>query len=61
MLVIENVFSYVCQNYYYYHYNRFTTLSPDYLGEPVPEETFTHSHIVIIIQSLSVSSIYYDP
>jgi len=31
-------------------------------GEPVPEETFTHSPIVIDHQSsLSASSIYYDP
>ena len=61
MLAIENAFSYVCQNYYYYHYNRFTTLSSDYPGEPVPEETFTHSHILIIIQSLSAPSTYHDP
>jgi len=33
----------------------------DYPGEPVPEETFTHSPILIIIQPLSASSIYYDP
>ena len=33
----------------------------DYPGEPVPEETFTHSPVVIIIQPLSASSIYYDP
>jgi len=41
-----------------------TVLQPfvrDYLGEPVPEETFTHSPILIIIQPLSASSIYYDP
>jgi len=30
----------------------------DYPGEPVPEETFTHSPILIIIQPLSASSIY---
>jgi len=29
--------------------------------EPVPEETFTHSPILIVIQPLSASSIYYDP
>jgi len=33
----------------------------DYLGELVPEETFTHSPVLIIIQPLSASSIYYDP
>jgi len=33
----------------------------DYSGEPVPEETFTHSPILTIIQPLSASSIYYDP
>jgi len=33
----------------------------DYPGDPVPEETFNHSHILIIIQPLSASSIYYDP
>jgi len=33
----------------------------DYPDEPVPEETFTHSPILIIIQPLSASSIYYDP
>jgi len=32
----------------------------DYLGKPVPEETFTHSPIPIIIQPLSASSIYYN-
>ena len=30
-------------------------------GEPVPEETFSHSPILITIQPLSASSIYYDP
>jgi len=47
---------------YYYCYT--TILWPfvwDYLGEPVPEETFTHSPILIIIQHLSASFIYYDP
>jgi len=41
-----------------------TVLRPfvwDYPGEPVPEDTFTHSPILIIIQPLSASSIYYDP
>ena len=41
-----------------------TVLRPfvqDYLGEPVPGETFTHAPILIIIQPLSASSIYYDP
>jgi len=41
-----------------------TVLRPfvqDYLGEPVPEETITHSPILIIIQCLSASSIYCDP
>jgi len=33
----------------------------DYPGKPVPEETFTHSPILIIIQPLSASSIYYNP
>jgi len=33
----------------------------DYPDESVPEETFTHSPILIIIQPLSASSIYYDP
>jgi len=33
----------------------------NYPGEPVPEETFNHSHILIIIQPLSAFSIYYDP
>jgi len=33
----------------------------DYPGEPEPEETFTHSPVLIIIQSLSASSIYHDP
>jgi len=44
--------------------NTITVLRPffqDYPGEPVPEETFNHSPILIIIQSLSSSSIYYDP
>ena len=34
--------------YYYYYYNRFTVLLDfvrDYPDEPVPEETFTHSHL----------------
>jgi len=43
------------------HYNRLRPFVWDYLGEPVPEETFNHSYIVIIIQPLSASSIYYDP
>jgi len=37
-----------------------TILQPfvrDYPGEPVPEETFTHSPILIIIQPLSASYI----
>jgi len=33
----------------------------DYPSELVPEETFTHSPILIIIQPLSASSIYYVP
>jgi len=36
----------------------------DYPGEPVPEETFTHSHvtpILIINHHLSTSSIYCNP
>jgi len=33
----------------------------DYLGEPAPEETFTHTPVLIISHFLSVSSIYYDP
>jgi len=33
----------------------------DYLGEPVPEEPFTHSPILVITLPLSASSIYYDP
>jgi len=35
----------------------------DYPGEPVPEGTFTHSPILIIIQlePLITSSIYHDP
>jgi len=32
----------------------------DYPGEPAPEETFKPT-ILIIIQSLSASSIYYNP
>jgi len=43
------------------HYNSFTALCLGLPGEPVPEETFTHSPIQIIIQPLSASSIYYDP
>jgi len=41
----------------------YTLLQTDnhYLGEPVPEETFTHSPILIIIQPLPASSIYCDP
>jgi len=41
-----------------------TVLRPfvrDYLGEPVPEETFAHSPILIIIQPLSASFTYYNP
>jgi len=30
-------------------------------GEPVPEETFAHSPIVVISHPLSASSLYYDP
>jgi len=33
----------------------------DNLGEPVPEEIFTHSPIVIINLPLPASSIYYNP
>jgi len=33
----------------------------DYPGEPVPEETFIRSSILIVIQPLSASSIYHDP
>ena len=33
----------------------------DNLGEPVPEETFTHIPIVVTNHPLSASSIYYDP
>jgi len=50
-------------NYYYYH-NRFTALCPGTTGvyEPVPEEPFTHPPtILIIIQPLTTSSIYYNP
>jgi len=32
----------------------------DHPGESVPEETFTHPPILIISQTLSASSIYYD-
>jgi len=37
--------------------------TPDYYYHfmPVPEETITHSPILITIQPLSASSIYYDP
>jgi len=41
-----------------------TVLQPfvwDYLGEPVLEEAFIHLAILIINQTLSASSIYYDP
>jgi len=41
-----------------------TVLRPfvrDYLGELAPEETFTHSPIMTIIQPLSASSMSYDP
>jgi len=44
-----------------YYYNFFRLFFWDYSGEPVPEETFTHSPILIIIQHLSASSIYYNP
>ena len=51
------------------NFNKATTITTTFVlwpfvrypGEPVPEETFTHSLILIIIQPLSVSSIYYDP
>jgi len=34
----------------------------DYPGRPIPEETLTHSHPILIIgHPLSTSSIYYDP
>jgi len=33
----------------------------DYLYELVPEETFTHSQILIINHPLSASFIYYGP
>jgi len=33
----------------------------DYPDEPLPEETLSHSSILIIIQHLSASSIFYDP
>jgi len=33
----------------------------DYPGDPVPEETFTYSPILIIIQPLSASFIYGKP
>ena len=33
----------------------------DHPGEPVPEETFTHPPILIISQTSSASSMYYDP
>jgi len=41
-----------------------TVLRPfvwDYPGAPVPKETITLSHILIIVQPLSGSSIYCDP
>ena len=41
-----------------------TVLRPfvrDYLGEPVQEESFTHSPILTMVQPLWASFIYYDP
>ena len=40
----------ILQPNYYYHYNHFTAIFPRLPGEPVPEETFTHSPILVIIQ-----------
>jgi len=47
--------------YYYYYYNHFMALCPGPPGQLVPEETFTHSPILITNLPLSASSIYYDP
>jgi len=47
-----------------YSYYTTTVLRPfvhDYPGELVPEEIFTYLPILIIIQPLLASSIYYDP
>jgi len=38
-----------------YYYNFFRPVVRDYSGEPVPEETFTHSPILVIMQHLSAS------
>jgi len=40
--------------------NCFMALCRDYPDDPVPKETFTHSHL-IINHPLSASSIYYNP
>jgi len=32
-------------NYHYYYYSTVGPFVRDYLGEPVPEERFTHSHL----------------
>jgi len=40
--------------------NRLRPFVRDYPGEPVPEETFTHSPILTTTHPVSTSSIYYD-
>jgi len=44
-----------------YNNNCFTAIVWVYPGEPVPEETFIHSHLSWSSTILSASYIYYDP
>ena len=61
-MILKLIYYYdYCYYYYYYSYNRFMAIVWDYPGESVPEETFTYSPIMLIIQPLSASSIYDDP
>jgi len=51
----------VCNNNNKNNNNRLTAFVPGYPGRPVPQETLTHSPILIIGQPLTPFSIYNDP